>query len=103
MSNATQARTLMNFSHNLTTPNYTDDDVDRNGSAGEAGTSEAGEREAEIARIIHVVSRPLIILLGTVGNLLTFYVMRRRGSLKHVSTCFYMSILALADTGQYRM
>ena len=33
------------------------------------------------------------------GNLLTFYVMRS-GSLKHVSSCFYMAILALADTGK---
>ena len=53
----------------------------------------------EIVRMIEVISRPPIILLGSIGNLLIFIVMRR-GSLKHVSTCFYMAILGLADTGE---
>ena len=39
-------------------------------------------------------------IIGGFGNILTFIVMRR-GSLKEVSTCFYMSVLALADTGKY--
>ena len=55
----------------------------------------------EIARVIHVVVRPLLIAFGTTGNILSFLVMRR-GSLKTVSTCFYMSILALTDTGKSR-
>ena len=54
---------------------------------------------AEMTRIIHVTVRPILIVFGTIGNLLSFYVMRR-GSLKNASTCFYMSILALADTGK---
>ena len=41
----------------------------------------------------------IIIISGTMGNILTFIVMQR-GSLKEVSTCFYMSILALVDTGE---
>ena len=41
----------------------------------------------------------IIIISGTMGNILTFIVMQR-GSLKDVSTCFYMSILALVDTGE---
>ena len=53
---------------------------------------------SEAARIVHVIGRPILIVLGTIGNCLTFYVMRK-GSLKNVSTCFYMAILALADTG----
>ena len=52
----------------------------------------------EIARIIHVIVRPTLVVFGTVGNTLSFYIMRK-SSLKHLSTCFYMSILALADTG----
>ena len=52
----------------------------------------------EIARIIHVIVRPTLVVFGTIGNTLSFYIMRR-SSLKHLSTCFYMSILALADTG----
>ena len=38
-------------------------------------------------------------VLGGFGNILTFIVMQR-GSLQNVSSCFYMSMLALADTGK---
>ena len=48
----------------------------------------------------YVISFIALPILGGFGNILTFIVMRR-GSLKDVSTCFYMSILALADTGIY--
>ena len=51
------------------------------------------------AELIAVVSYIIIIVFGSVGNILSFIVMRR-GSMKDVSTCFYMSILALADTGK---
>ena len=54
---------------------------------------------AEIARLIQIIIRPILIIVGTVGNCLTFYIMRRT-SLKDVSSCFYMSILAVADTGK---
>ena len=54
----------------------------------------------EIARIIHVIVRPTLVVFGTIGNNLSFYIMRK-SSLKHLSTCFYMSILALADTGEW--
>ena len=54
----------------------------------------------EIARIIHVIVRPTLVVFGTIGNTLSFYIMRR-SSLKHLSTCFYMAILALADTGEW--
>ena len=54
----------------------------------------------EIVRMMQLIARPPIIVLGTIGNLLTFFTMQR-GSLKHVSTCFYMTILGLADTGEF--
>ena len=54
----------------------------------------------EIARIIHVIVRPTLVVFGTIGNTLSFYIMRR-SSLKRLSTCFYMAILALADTGEW--
>ena len=54
----------------------------------------------EIVRMMQLIARPPIIILGTIGNLLTFFTMQR-GSLKHVSTCFYMGILGLADTGEF--
>ena len=55
--------------------------------------------DEEIVRMMQVIARPPIIVLGTIGNLLTFFTMRR-GSLKEQSTCFFMTILALADTGK---
>ena len=54
---------------------------------------------AEIARLIQIIVRPILIVVGTVGNCLTFHIMRRT-SLKDVSSCFYMSLLALADTSK---
>ena len=54
----------------------------------------------EIARLIQIVVRPILIAVGTFGNGLTIYIMRRN-SLKNVSSCFYMSLLALADTGKW--
>ena len=54
---------------------------------------------AEIARLIHIIIRPILIILGTVGNCLTFFIMRKT-SLKDVSSCFYMAVLALADTSK---
>ena len=53
----------------------------------------------EIARIIHVIVKPMLVVFATIGNTLSFYIMRK-SLLKKLSTCFYMSILALADTGE---
>ena len=53
---------------------------------------------AEIARLIQVIVRPILVAIGTIGNCLSFYIMRRT-SLKDVSSCFYMALLSLADTG----
>ena len=48
---------------------------------------------------IYVIAYITLPVVGGFGNILTFIVMQR-GSLKEVSTCFYMSILAVADTGK---
>ena len=53
----------------------------------------------ELRRKLLVAIRLILLILGTFGNVLSFVIMRR-GSLKKVSTCFYMAILALADTGE---
>ena len=55
---------------------------------------------AEITRLIQVIVRPVLLIVGSAGNGLTFYIMRRT-SLKNVSSCFYMAVLALADTCKY--
>ena len=56
----------------------------------------------EISLQVDRFTRPIIIVFGTFFNLLSFYIMRR-GLMKYVSTCFYMSVLALADTGKYKL
>ena len=61
-----------------------------------------GNRDYDIERLIWVISMPPLIIFGSFGNILTFIVMRT-GSLKDVSTCFYMSILALVDTSEYKI
>ena len=54
---------------------------------------------AEIARLIQIIFRPILVIFGTIGNGLAIYIMRRT-SLKHLSSCFYMVVLALADTSK---
>ena len=61
-------------------------------------TKESSEDE-ELARVLELVIRPVLIIFGTIGNGLSFYLMRQ-GSLKKMSTCFYLSILAIADTSK---
>ena len=53
----------------------------------------------EIARLIQIIFRPILIIVGTIGNGLTIYIMRRT-ALKYLSTCFYIFVLALADTSK---
>ena len=74
--------------------NFTQNQMEQNQTA----ASRSVYLEEETTRMIQVIVRPILIVCGTIGNLISFYVMRR-GSLKEVSTCFYMSILALVDTG----
>ena len=54
---------------------------------------------AEIARLIQIIVRPIFLAVSTSGNCLTIYIMRRT-SLKNLSSCFYMVVLALADTSK---
>ena len=58
------------------------------------------EPEHVIFRQVYLVALPVVIVFGTLGNLLTFYVMRT-GSLKDVSLCFYISVLGLVDTDKF--
>ena len=58
--------------------------------------------DKELVRIVNLVIRPVLIVFGTIGNGLSFYIMRQ-GSLKKMSTCFYLSIIAVADTSKSEM
>ena len=55
----------------------------------------------EITRLIQLITRPILIIVGSIGNSLTFYIMRRT-SLKNVSSYFYMAVLVLADIRKWR-
>ena len=59
-------------------------------------------KEEQVIRIIFIVTYFIIFTVGTIGNVLTFIVMQR-GTLKHSSTCFYMAMLAVADTCKYNV
>ena len=56
----------------------------------------------EIARLIQIIFRPIFIIVGTIGNGLTIYIMKRT-SMKHLPTCFYMFVLAQADSSKYTL
>ena len=90
----------MDFTENATVhiDVFTSNDTDFNATTTLSDIDGNDDDAAEIARIIQITVRPVLIVLGTVGNCLSFYVMRR-GSLKKRSYCFYMAMLALADTG----
>ena len=55
--------------------------------------------EWERARSIFLPGISIILPLGTVGNILNLIIMTR-GTLKKISTCFYMVLIALADMGK---
>ena len=55
--------------------------------------------EWERARSIFLPGISVILPLGTIGNILNLIIMNR-GTLKKISTCFYMLLLALADMGE---
>ena len=56
-------------------------------------------KNKEIARLLNLVIRPVLIVFGTIGNGLSCYIMRQ-GPLKKMPTCLYLSIIALADTSR---
>ena len=84
--------------------NYiTNDYIENSNSTGTTTLSAFGTEnkwtDAEINRMIQIIIRPVFLVIGTAGNGLTVYVMRR-SSLKDVSSCFYMCLLAVADSSK---
>ena len=65
----------------------------------EYSTETEDSNALEVSRIMILVIYPVIIIFGTVGNLLILFVMRKE-PLKKTPICFYMSVLAVADTGK---
>ena len=50
-----------------------------------------------LVRRIELIALPTLIIFGSVCNIMTFIVMRRR-RMRISSTCFYMAALAVTDT-----
>jgi hypothetical protein len=50
-----------------------------------------------LVRRIEIITLPTLIIFGSLCNILTFIVMRRR-RMRISSTCFYMAALAVTDT-----
>ena len=74
--------------------------ISNNSVINQAG--QENSQEIVIARMFRVTTLPTLLIVGTIGNTLTFIIMQR-GSLKHSTTCFYMSILALSDSCKYSL
>ena len=81
------------------TTNYSYVDLNSNSSLRDDRVNDPDSRPSEVFRLIRLVLLMTFLTFGTIVNIMVFFIMRR-GSLKDVSTCFYMSILALADTGK---
>ncbi|CAF3658227.1 unnamed protein product [Rotaria sordida] len=50
-----------------------------------------------LAYRIEIITLPILIIFGSICNIMTFIVMRRR-RMRVSSTCFYMAVLAVTDT-----
>ena len=70
-----------------------------NGTLINETNNERYDGETMTMRIIFTVIPIIIIIFGTVGNIISFVILRS-GDLKKISTCFYMSVLAVSDTGE---
>jgi hypothetical protein len=46
---------------------------------------------------VEIITLPILIVFGTIFNIMTFIVMRRQ-RMRVSSTCFYMAALAVTDT-----
>ena len=66
-----------------------------------SGQDEEGHyKRVQASKTVVLATFPVILVVGTVGNLLSFIVMQR-GSLKKSATCFYMAMLAVADSSKF--
>ena len=82
----------INFSGNM---NSTESNTTSNGTDNFGWTNS----NIEMARMVFITIAPVLILFGSFGNIMSFIILRR-GDLKKLSTCFYMSVLAVVDTGR---
>ncbi len=71
---------------------------DAGDAAGGSGDGTEGEAATAAAVTLMLILPAIIILVGTVGNVLTFLILITDRTMRSVSTYFYLAVLALADT-----
>ena len=83
---------LFNQTNNVTSLNNTTDSM---------GYPERTKDEENARKIMLFFGTPVLIL-GSIGNIMSFAILRN-GDLNKLSTCFYMSVLAIIDTGKFKL
>ena len=58
------------------------------------------EREEEVGQTIHLVVGGCILTVGTLGNVMTLVILSTK-QLRKLSTCLYMSLMAVCDLGKF--
>ena len=89
---------LLQISHILSRMNSTESTAANSSATFDLSTSYP-DPYAEVANTVLKILIPILFVLGNVGNITSFAILRT-GELKTLSTCFYMSILAVVDTGK---
>ena len=83
--------------------NESDVDLVGNSSAISTSSGKGGHistDEEKLEELVHIIFGGVLIIVGTIGNCFSLIILRT-GDLKKLSTCFYMSTLAIADLGKY--
>ena len=55
--------------------------------------------EEKLGELVQIIFGGVLFIVGTIGNCCALVILRT-GDLKKLSTCFYMSMLAIADLGK---
>ena len=58
------------------------------------------EEKEQIGQKVHLVVGGCILLFGTFGNVMTLMILRTK-QLRKLSTCIYMSVMAVCDLGKF--
>ena len=74
-----------------------------NNSSGISASNGKGDHisteEEKLGELVHIIFGGVLLIVGTIGNCCSLIILRT-GDMKKLSTCFYMSMLAIADLGK---
>ena len=83
----------MNQTENATTTSLNIVDSPKHSNLDYGGKEEIGQK-------VHLVVGACILLFGTFGNVMTLLILRTK-QLRELSTCIYMSAMAVCDLGKF--